>query len=28
LSAKLMDGEQEQLEEDFERLNNVETIKN
>lgn len=27
LSAKLMDGEQEQLEEDFERLNNVETIK-
>ncbi|MGL3001994.1 DNA repair protein RecN [Flavobacterium sp. RSSB_23] len=27
LAAKLMDGEQEQLEEDFERLNNVETIK-
>lgn len=27
LSAKLMDGEQEQLEEDFERLNNVEIIK-
>lgn len=27
LSAKLLDGEQEQLEEDFERLNNVETIK-
>lgn len=27
LSAKLMDGEQEQLEGDFERLNNVETIK-
>lgn len=27
LSAKLVDGEQEQLEEDFERLNNVETIK-
>lgn len=26
-SAKLVDGEQEQLEEDFERLNNVETIK-
>lgn len=26
-SAKLIDGEQEQLEEDFERLNNVETIK-
>lgn len=27
LSSKLVDGEQEQLEEDFERLNNVETIK-
>ncbi|MGL2993778.1 DNA repair protein RecN [Flavobacterium sp. TSSA_36] len=27
LAAKLSDGEQEQLEEDFERLNNVETIK-
>lgn len=27
LSAKLLDGEQEQLEEDFERLNNVEAIK-
>nr|WP_315153730.1 DNA repair protein RecN [uncultured Flavobacterium sp.] len=26
-SAKLIEGEQEQLEEDFERLNNVETIK-
>ncbi|MGL2986260.1 DNA repair protein RecN [Flavobacterium sp. RSSA_27] len=27
LSAKLIDGEQEQLEEDFEQLNNVESIK-